>query len=383
MIVLGVFFTRGISLKNWVETGLFEREILLYNRYIENKFCSKIYFFTYGVFDNDVALNLYCEKKLNENIIVVQCNGLFKYIEASNKYMYFIIMPLFIYKYVLKCDVLKTNQIDGSLPAILLSFLFKIPILVRTGYTLSRSIILDRKLNILKYLYATFIEFLSLKYCSIYSVTSIHDQEYLIYKYGSKLGNKIIVIRNYIDINLFSYREINKINKNKILYVGRLSEEKNIINVITASYINKLELDIIGIGNEYNKLKEHSNKLNYKINWLGNIPNNMLPEIYKSYKFFILGSLWEGMPKALLEAMSTGLVCIGTDTRGINEVIVDGYNGFLSYGFDHISLSNAIFKAITSESQDISMNGSRFVYQYYSFDVIIELEKNSIIGITK
>ncbi|MBI3566393.1 MAG: glycosyltransferase family 4 protein [Elusimicrobia bacterium] len=44
---------------------------------------------------------------------------------------------------------------------------------------------------------------------------------------------------------------------------------------------------------------------------------------------FALTSLWEGLPRALVEAMHTGLpsVCYATD--GVTDVLVDGQNGFL------------------------------------------------------
>jgi glycosyltransferase involved in cell wall biosynthesis len=44
---------------------------------------------------------------------------------------------------------------------------------------------------------------------------------------------------------------------------------------------------------------------------------------------FVLPSYREGMPRALLEAMSMGLAVVATDIRGCREAIVHGYSGLL------------------------------------------------------
>src|SRR5262249_53325350 len=44
---------------------------------------------------------------------------------------------------------------------------------------------------------------------------------------------------------------------------------------------------------------------------------------------FVLPSYREGMPRALLEAMSTELAVVATDIRGCREVVEPGRSGFL------------------------------------------------------
>ena len=52
--------------------------------------------------------------------------------------------------------------------------------------------------------------------------------------------------------------------------------------------------------------------------------------IYRAADVFCLPSSNEGMPNALLEAMASGLPCVGTDTSGINDLIKDKVTGRLS-----------------------------------------------------
>ena len=65
-------------------------------------------------------------------------------------------------------------------------------------------------------------------------------------------------------------------------------------------------------------------------------------------EYFILSSLYEGLPLSLLEAMSYGIVPVATPAGGIQDVIRDGENGFLASGFDSDSLSMAMNRAIAS-----------------------------------
>ena len=44
---------------------------------------------------------------------------------------------------------------------------------------------------------------------------------------------------------------------------------------------------------------------------------------------FVLTSLWEGLPRSLVEAMSLGLPTVCYDTDGVKDIVKDGENGFL------------------------------------------------------
>lgn len=66
------------------------------------------------------------------------------------------------------------------------------------------------------------------------------------------------------------------------------------------------------------------------------------PQWLAAADVFVLTSLWEGLPRALVEAMKSGLppVCYATD--GVTDLIQDGVNGYLIEPGDHRALAERV-----------------------------------------
>jgi glycosyltransferase involved in cell wall biosynthesis len=54
-----------------------------------------------------------------------------------------------------------------------------------------------------------------------------------------------------------------------------------------------------------------------------------VPELLAAADGFVLPSLWEGLPMALLEAMASGLPVLATDVSGTRQVVISGTSGLL------------------------------------------------------
>lgn len=67
-----------------------------------------------------------------------------------------------------------------------------------------------------------------------------------------------------------------------------------------------------------------------------------VPEVLAAADVFVLTSLWEGLPRALVEAMKSGLppVCYATD--GVTDLVRDGENGLLAAPGDHEALARGV-----------------------------------------
>jgi glycosyltransferase involved in cell wall biosynthesis len=90
-------------------------------------------------------------------------------------------------------------------------------------------------------------------------------------------------------------------------------------------------------------------KLDEKVTILNFSRYSDIPEYLAAADVFVLSSITEGMPLALMEAMATGLPVVATRVGGIPEILVDGINGLLVNPRDANALASSII-AILSNS---------------------------------
>lgn len=370
--ILGLFFTRGVSLEIWLKQGLFDREKLLYIEHLKKNNFERVYWFTYGVNDQIIAQKLKCENKLHKDIHIFAMPQIFK-IKFLGNFAYSFLLPIINRKKLQECSLYKTNQIDGSWSGIIAAKLYRKRIINRTGYTLS---IFSAKKNFSNLIQAIIecVEKFTYRHADLNIVASNEDKFYLVKKYKVQ-DKKIHVIHNYIDTDLFKPIESKKYEK-RLVFVGRLDEQKNLFNLIEAISKTDFKLDIYGNGYLKNELIKFSRDLEVKVNFKGIINNSDLPNILNHYHYYILVSHYEGMPKTLLEAMSCGCVCIGTNVSGIREVIEDRVNGYLSENTSVIEILNAIKKAVNhNQDQRISENARLKIMSDFALAKIVQKEK--------
>lgn len=366
--ILCLFFTRAVTLEKWVESGILSRENIFYEQFINSHFFNKIYWVTYGYNDDLIANSLYRNHMLNSNISILSMPKIYHFLPLGS-FLYSFLAPLHHKKIIKKCTYCKSNQIDGGWTALIASLLFKKFLIIRSGYGASSHF---KHKNFFKYFFFKISEFFLYKYSDAAIVTSKHESDYIKENFPSI---NPLIVTNYVDTKLFQPMNIKK-SKFNFLFVGRLSKDKNLFSLIKAFSNKSFSLDIYGSGELKRKLCKFSIECNSKVNFKGSIANYLLPGIYNNYKYFILVSYREGMPKALLEAMSSGCICIGTNVVGINEVITNGKNGFLIDGSDSLSISNFLDSRIfNKDNETIARNARKNITSNYSLEQVVKKEK--------
>jgi glycosyltransferase involved in cell wall biosynthesis len=138
----------------------------------------------------------------------------------------------------------------------------------------------------------------------------------------------------------------------KVIAVGRLSPQKGYDLLLQAWQIVMEKhpdwiLEIYGDGELREKLEQKiiASNLSEDVKLLGNVSN--IQEKYLESSIFVLSSIYEGLPMAMIEAMTCGLPIVAFDCEfGPRELITDGRNGFLVEPGNTRLLSEKIIKLI-------------------------------------
>lgn len=128
-------------------------------------------------------------------------------------------------------------------------------------------------------------------------------------------------------INKVEFSKQQREYKKRFLFVGRLSQEKN-IELLVEIFNNSEDytLTIIGTGPLEEKLKMKSKS---NITFIGHIDNKNLKKYFLTNDIFILPSIAEPWGLVVEEALYFGMPIIVSKNCGASELIKDGINGYV------------------------------------------------------
>lgn len=311
---IGLFFSYKVSLNVWDELGMIGRESKIWD--IFGRKLHNVFFITYGNKDEIKLKRYFPNVKLLNN----KWN--------LHPFIYSILLPIFYKKELLNIDIYKVNQLSGALPAVISKVLYKKKLIIRCGFQLSFFLKKQRENNI-KIFLAFVLEWISYRLADLIIVTSFEDREYII-TYHKIKSDKIRIIPNGVDTELFNILDNVKKEPGRILFVARLIKQKNLFSLLEAmKYIEGVHLVIIGKGYLKEELVHKAQSYKTNVTFIDKIRNEELPIEYNKSQLFILPSFFEGNPKVLLEAMACGLPVICTDISSMSSIVQHTYNGIL------------------------------------------------------
>ncbi|MDG3547079.1 glycosyltransferase family 4 protein [Methanobacterium formicicum] len=178
------------------------------------------------------------------------------------------------------------------------------------------------------------IEIISFKLCDVivvYSDNLISEWGLDSYKKKVKVGH-----RHYLDFKRFNCSKRYKDRDKTVGFIGRLSDEKGIINFIQAMPdILEKEADvqflIIGNGILKSQVYDLLDKLNIKdhVKIIPEVEFEKIPLYLNSIKLLVLPSYMEGLPNVVIEAMACGTPVLANSVGAVPDIIFDRKTGFL------------------------------------------------------
>lgn len=161
------------------------------------------------------------------------------------------------------------------------------------------------------------------------------------------------------------------------LFVGSVTSRKGIFDLLDSlkysSNLSKLSIFIVSPdysnGILSDKIRQIEEKTNQKlVVYFGEQPK--IEKFYNASHFLILPSYSEGQPNVILEALSSGLPVIGSKIGGIEDIITDGYNGYMVTPGNCQEIAHAIDSVI--ENFDVLQNNARMSIENFSIQNIAE-----------
>lgn len=213
---------------------------------------------------------------------------------------------------------------------------------------------------------------------------------------------KIVYIHNAVNTERFSPNGPDKnvlhkysipLNKQLILYVGRISSRKGVLDLVKAFSIVKEEVKdtvLLIVGKEDAKYGRKVRELikildlTNSIILVGPIPNKDVVEIIRACDLFVYASIGgEGIPRAILEAMACGKPVIATNVAGTSEAVKNGVTGFLVKVGDYQSLAGYIIRILKDQKLKVKLgtNARNLIEKEFSYDVVIPRLAKSFLAV--
>ena len=147
-----------------------------------------------------------------------------------------------------------------------------------------------------------------------------------------------------------------------ILCVGKLMDQKNHPMMIRAfaqiaEQFPDKQVFIYGEGQKCAELQQQINDsgLAERIHLCGN--SDHIFDMLHKYEYFVMCSNYEGLSNALLEAMISGMVCVTTAWKGVEDIVQDGLNGYTVPVGDSGALAQKLKEIFANDNNKIRAAG--------------------------
>lgn len=315
-----------------------------------------------------------------------------KYLRRSiNLFFDFIaLMHLFFILRKEKPDIVHTHSSKAGILGRWAAFFARVPVIIHTYHGFGFNEYQNRFIRCL----FVFIERITAWITDgIICVSSENISYALSKKIGSK--SKYHLIRSGISLELYAHstssierlrQEFDIIPNCKVLtMIACFKPQKNCIDLVRLAYelvfkkdMKSIKFILIGDGEQRKMIEceiERNNLSGYFLlpGWRRDVP-----QLLRITDIFVLTSLWEGLPRAAVEALVTGVPVVAYAVDGLKEIIRDGFNGYLTEPHHIENMAEKIYEILKNSSlyQHLSQNASISIGPEFDIGVMVrEQEK--------
>lgn len=279
--------------------------------------------------------------------------------------------------------VVHTHTSKGGFLGRLAARMAGVPVIIHTvhGFAFHEGISKGRKLLYLN------LERAAARWCD--RIISVNNEDRLqALSCGIAGPDKIVTIYNGIDTTPFDrYYDRNEIRRefgagdSNVLVgmVARLAPSKAPLDFILAAhyvldYRNDVKFVLVGDG----PLRKEIEKAVRELDRTGAVfvigHRTDVPALLSAMDIFVMTTLWEGLPIAVLEAMAMRKPVVATDVRGPREVVRHGETGYLVPPKSPIAVGKAVLELIdrVDQAKEMGLKGRRLVEEVFNISTMTE-----------
>ena len=193
----------------------------------------------------------------------------------------------------------------------------------------------------------------------------------------------------YIDKDLFQIKKELRERKNLVGYIGRLGEEKGVMNFVKAIPLilerqDNLKFFLGGHGPLRERIEDklRNSNIDQKVELTGWISHDKVVDYLNELKLLVLPSYTEGLPTIVLEAMACGTPVLATPVGGIPDVIKDEETGFILGDNSPECIAENVMRVLNhSNLEEIVKNAGELIEREYTYEAAVERYKKILEGI--
>jgi glycosyltransferase involved in cell wall biosynthesis len=235
------------------------------------------------------------------------------------------------------CDVLRVFQATGVIPALIARRLFGVPFVTTYGFWYGR-LARSRVSGIL----SRVVTGAGLAAADAVIVTTPELGDDVRRRHPR---TRIELLPNGVDTTRFRPPAPRPAGA-RLLYAGRLSEEKNLDTLLEAAAKlaarHDVRVTLVGDGPAREALAAQSRASGLDVTFRPFVDHALLPGVLGEADVFVLPSRTEGHPKVLLEAMACGRPCVASAVGGNLAIVADGATGLLFPAGDAGALADQV-----------------------------------------